>query len=41
MSQYRLGLRKKNINNRVVITEKTEITIDIKKLSLLNFGNIK
>ena len=41
MSQYRLGLRKKNINNRVVITEKTEITIDIKKLSLLNFGKIK
>ena len=41
MSQYRLGLRKKNMNNRVVITEKTEITIDIKKLSLLNFGKIK
>ena len=41
MSQYRLGLRKKNINNKVVITEKTEITIDIKKLSLLNFGKSK
>ena len=41
MSQYRSGLRNKNINDAGVITEKTEITSEIKKLSLLNFGNIK
>ena len=41
MSQYRSCLRKKIINDTGVITEKTEITSEIKKLSLLNFGNIK
>ena len=40
MSQYRLGLRKKDINDTGVITEKTEIRSDSKKLNLLNFGNI-
>ena len=29
------------MDNKGVITEKTEITSDSKKLSLLNFGNIK
>ena len=41
MSQYRSGLIKKDINDTVVITEKTEISSDSKKLNLLNFGNIK
>ena len=31
----------KNINDTGVITEKTEISSDSKKLNLLNFGNIK